>query len=327
MAVKVLEGLENIIVKQIPIIKNKDFNRSINQIISLSSDKEYIPDGINMINAPFMWSKGITGKNVKIAVIDSGCDIDHKDLKNRIIGGRNFTSEDNGNINKYEDYNGHGTHVCGTIAASNNSYGITGVAPDAQLLILKALDKNGSGSMESIIEAINFAIAKKVDIISMSLGTSEDVPQLHKAIKKAVDSNILVVCAAGNEGDGIDSTDEFSYPGSYNEVISVGAIDSLKSAARFSDSNKEVDLVAPGVNIVSTFLNGKYETLSGTSMATPHVTGFLALLIEWSQKEFGRKLTEVELYSQLIKNTVTLPISRTLQGNGLLLVNPNNILK
>lgn len=327
MVVKVLEVLENLIVKQIPVINNKDLNMSINGTISLSSDKEYIPDGINMINAPFMWNKGITGKNVKIAVIDSGCDTDHKDLKNRIIGGRNFTTEDNGNINKYEDYNGHGTHVCGTIAASNNNYGVTGVAPDAQLLILKALDKNGSGSMKSIIDAINFAISQKVDIISMSLGTSKDIPQLHQVIKKAVDSNILVVCAAGNEGDGLGSTDEFSYPGAYNEVINVGAVDFLRSAARFSDSNKEVDLVAPGVNIVSTFLNGKYETLSGTSMATPHVTGFLALLIEWSQKEFGRKLTEVELYSQLIKNTVTLPISRTLQGNGLLFMNTNNILK
>ncbi|MCC3867057.1 S8 family peptidase [Terrisporobacter mayombei] len=295
--------------------------------ISITSDKDYIPDGVNMINAPFMWSKGITGKNVKIAVIDSGCDITHKDLQNRIIGGRNFTTEDNSDINKYQDYNGHGTHVCGTISASNNNYGVTGVAPDAQLLILKALDKNGLGSMNSIIDAINFAMSQKVDIISMSLGTSTDVSQLHQAIKKAIESNILVVCAAGNEGDGGGSTDEFSYPAGYNEVISVGAVDFSKSAARFSDSNKEVDLVAPGVNIISTFLNGKYESLSGTSMATPHVTGFLALLIEWSKKEFGRKLSETELYGQLIKNTETLPILRTIQGNGFLFMNPKNILK
>ncbi|WP_434796706.1 S8 family peptidase [Terrisporobacter vanillatitrophus] len=320
-----MQNLENIIVKQIPVINNENIDKRVNNF--LTSDKEYIPDGINMINAPFMWSKGITGKNVKIAVIDSGCDITHKDLKNRIIGGRNFTTEDNGNINKYEDYNGHGTHVCGTIAASNNNYGVTGVAPDAQLLILKALDKNGSGSMKNIIEAINFAISQKVDIISMSLGTSTDVSQLHLVIKKAVDSNILVVCAAGNEGDGSGSTDELSYPAGYNEVISVGAVDFSKSAARFTDSNKEVDLVAPGVNIISTFLNGQYETLSGTSMATPHVAGCLALLIEWSKKEFGRKLSEAELYGQLIKNTNTLPILRTLQGNGLLFMNPKNILK
>ncbi|WP_343339247.1 Major intracellular serine protease [Terrisporobacter petrolearius] len=320
-----MENLENIILKQVPVINYKDVVQRVN--ISITSDKDYITDGVVMINAPFMWSKGITGKNVKIAVIDSGCDTTHKDLQNRIIGGRNFTTEDNGNINKYEDYNGHGTHVCGTIAASNNNKGVTGVAPDAKLLILKALDKNGSGSMKSIIDAINFAISEKVDIISMSLGTSKDIPQLHQVIKKAVDSDILVVCAAGNEGDGSGNTDEFSYPAGYNEVISVGAVDFSKSAARFSDSNKEVDLVAPGVNIVSTFLNGKYETLSGTSMATPHVTGSLALLIEWSKKEFGRKLSEAELYGQLIKNTNTLPILRTLQGNGLVFMDPKNILK
>jgi len=322
VVVKVLESLENITVKQTPVIDNKDTDKKAK--ISLTCDKDYIPDGVNMINAPFMWSKGITGKNVKIAVIDSGCDITHKDLQNRIIGGRNFTTEDNSNINKYQDYNGHGTHVCGTIAASNNNYGVIGVAPDAQLLILKALDKNGSGSMKNIIDAINFAISQRVDIISMSLGACTDVSQLHEVIKKAVDSNILVVCAAGNEGDGSGATDEFSYPAGYNEVISVGAVDFSKSAARFSDSNKEVDLVAPGVNIISTFLNGKYETLSGTSMATPHVTGFLALLIEWSEKEFERKLSEVELYSQLIKNTETLPILRTFQGNGFLFMDPKN---
>lgn len=317
--------MENIIVKQISIINNKDISKATN--IDLKADKDYIPDGVKMINAPFMWSKGITGKDVKIAVIDSGCDMTHKDLQTRIIGGRNFTTEDNKNIDKYQDYNGHGTHVCGTIAASNNNYGVIGVAPDSKLLILKALDKNGSGNMKGIIDAINFAINQRVDIISMSLGTSEDIPQLQQAIKKAVDSNILVVCAAGNEVDIKAVTNEFSYPAGYNEVISVGAVDYSKSAARFSNSNKEVDLVAPGVNIISTFLNGKYETLSGTSMATPHVTGALALLIEWSKKEFGRKLIEAELYGQLIKNTDTLPMLRTLQGNGFLFINPKNILK
>lgn len=320
-----MENIENIIVKQIPNINNRDISKATN--IDLKSDKDYIPDGVNMINAPLMWNNGITGKDVKIAVIDSGCDMTHKDLQTRIIGGRNFTTEDNKNIDKYQDYNGHGTHVCGTIAASNNNYGVIGVAPDAKLMILKALDKNGLGSMKGIIDAINFAISQRVDIISMSLGTSEDIPQLHQAIKKAVDSNILVVCAAGNEGDSRVAIDEFSYPAGYNEVISVGAVDYSKSAARFSNSNKEVDLVAPGVNIISTFLNGKYETLSGTSMATPHVTGALALLIEWSKKEFGRNLTEAELYGQLIKNTDALPMLRTLQGNGFLFINPKNIFK
>ena len=215
MVVKGLKNLEHIIVKELPFIYEKSSTKLLEEL--LTNNEDIIPDGISMINAPFMWSKNITGKNVKIAVIDTGCDLTHED--------------------------------------------------------------------------------------------------------------ILVVCAAGNEGDNNSSTDEYSYPGVYNEVISVGAIDYKKTAARFTDSNKEVDLLAPGVNIVSTYLNNSYAMLSGTSMATPHVTGALALLIEWSTKEFGRRLTEAELYGQLIKNTETLDMARSLQGNGLLFMNPKFVTK
>lgn len=320
-----MENTDYTIVKQIPSVIEESIEDTVNML--LSTEKDNIPQGVNIINAPFMWSNKITGKNVKIAVIDSGCDLNHKDLTDRIIGGRNFTLEDGGNIDKFQDYNGHGTHVCGTIAASEDGHGIIGVAPDAKLIILKVLDKNGEGSINSIINAIYYAISLKVDIISMSLGTTRDILVLHQAIIDAVNNNILVVCAAGNEGDNNATTNEFSYPGAYNEVISVGAVDFQKSAARFTNTNKEVDVVAPGVNIVSTYLNGQYAKLSGTSMATPHVSGALALLIEWSRKEFGRELTEVELYGQLIKNTNTLPMLRTLQGNGFLFIDPKNILK
>lgn len=210
-----MKDLENIIVKELPFIYEKSSTKLLEEL--LTNNEDIIPDGISMINAPFMWSKNITGKNVKIAVIDTGCDLTHED--------------------------------------------------------------------------------------------------------------ILVVFAAGNEGDNNSSTDEYSYPGAYNEVISVGSIDYKKTAARFTDSNKEVDLLAPGVNIVSTYLNNSYAMLSGTSMATPHVTGALALLIEWSIKEFGRRLTEAELYGQLIKNTETLDMARSLQGNGLLFMNPKFVTK
>lgn len=320
-----MQNLENIIVKEIPFIYEKSSAKFLENLITNKED--YIPEGMSMINAPFMWNQNITGKNVKIAIIDTGCDLTHKDLKSNIIGGRNFTTEDNKNINIYQDYNGHGTHVCGIVAANKNNRGIVGVAPDAELIILKALDKNGSGTLQGIINAINYAVSLKVDIISMSLGTSSNVPNLRQAIAQAVNNNILVVCAAGNEGDNNSDTDEFSYPGAYNEVISVGAIDFKKTAARFTDSNKEVDLVAPGVNIVSTYLNDSYAILSGTSMATPYVTGALALLIEWSTKEFGRRLSEAELYGQLVKNTDTLTMARSFQGNGLLFINPKSVTK
>jgi major intracellular serine protease len=185
-------------------------------------------------------------------------------------------------------------------------------------LILKVLDKNGSGQYDWIINGINYAVEQKVDIISMSLGGPQDVPELHQAIQNAVDNQILVVCAAGNEGDGQDSSDEFSFPGSYNEVISVGAINLERRSSDFSNSNNEVDLVAPGEEILSTYLNGSYAKLTGTSMATPHISGALALIKDIANKDFERNLTEPELYAQLIKRTVPLGNLPKLEGNGLL---------
>lgn len=276
-----------------------------------------VPRGIELIQAPKIWEQ-TKGKGITIAVLDTGCDSTHPDLKVRIIGGKNFTGDDQGNPDVYKDYNGHGTHVAGTMAAVQNNSGVVGVAPEANLLILKVLDKNGSGQYEWIINGINYAVEQKADIISMSLGGPEDVPELHEAIKKAVDNRILVVCAAGNEGDGQDSTDELAYPGSYNEVISVGAINLERRSSEFTNSNNEVDLVAPGEEILSTYLNGKYAKLSGTSMATPHVSGALALIKDISNKSFERELTVPELYAQLIKRTVPLGNKPQLEGNGLL---------
>src|SRR4051812_42077322 len=285
-----------------------------------------VPKGIEMIQAPKVWEQ-TKGKGMTIAILDTGCDLTHPDLKERIIGGRNFTNDDNGNQDVYRDYNGHGTHVAGTIAATQNQNGVVGVAPEANLLIVKVLDKNGSGQYEWIINGIHYAIEQKVDIISMSLGGPEDVPGLHEAIQKAVENHILVVCAAGNEGDGQDATNEFDFPGSYNEVISVGAINLDRRISDFSNSNNEVDLVAPGETILSTYLNGKYAKLSGTSMATPHVSGALALIKAMATESFERELTVTELYAQLIKRTVPLGDSPKLEGNGLLYLTTVDYLK
>jgi len=275
-----------------------------------------VPKGVDLIQAPKMWNE-TKGKGIKIAVLDTGCDLSHADLKERITGGRNFTDDDNSDPNIFKDYNGHGTHVAGTIAAHENDAGVIGVAPEADLLIVKVLNKDGSGQYEWIINGIHYAIEQNADIISMSLGGPADVPELHDAIKAAVKKNILVVCAAGNEGDGDDSTDEFAYPGCYNEVISVGAVNLERDSSEFTNSHNEIDLVAPGEEILSTFLNGKYATLSGTSMAAPHVSGALALIKDLANKQFERKLSEPELYAQLIRRTVPLGNSPKLEGNGL----------
>lgn len=286
------------------------------RVIEENEEIKEVPKGVELIQAPKLWNE-TKGKGIKVAVLDTGCETAHPDLKDRIIGGRNFTDDDRSNPEIYTDYNGHGTHVAGTIAAQENEAGVIGVAPEAGLLIVKVLNKAGSGKYDWIIKGIHYAIEQKADIISMSLGGPTDVPELHEAIKTAVNNNILVVCAAGNEGDGDDSTNEFAYPGAYNEVISVGAINLERGSSEFTNSHNEIDLVAPGEGITSTYLNGKYATLSGTSMAAPHVSGALALIKTYANLHFERLLSEPELYAQLIKRTVPLGNSPKLEGNGL----------
>ena len=287
------------------------------EMIGQAANTNEIPAGVALIQAPRIWNE-TKGKGITIAVLDTGCDTSHSDLQKQIVGGRNFTDDDGSNPDIFLDYNGHGTHVAGTIAARQNDDGVIGVAPEASLLIVKVLNKNGSGQYDWIIDGIHYAIEQKVDIISMSLGGPNDMPELHQAIKKAIANNILVVCAAGNEGDGDDATDEFGYPGCYNEVISVGAINLERRSSKFTNSHNEIDLVAPGEKIISTYLNGKYATLSGTSMAAPHVSGALALIKNLVNNSFGRQLSEPELYAQLIKRTVPLGFSPRLEGNGLI---------
>lgn len=278
----------------------------------ISDKNEYLNCyGLRMVNAKKLWDVGCTGKGKVVAVIDTGCS-QHEMIKDNILSGLNFSLDDGRNRQVYNDYNGHGTHVAGIVSL---------VAPDAKLLILKVLDKSGNGSYTNIIEAIDYAVSQKVDVISMSLGGMEGDESLHGAIKNAIENNILVVCAAGNDGDGESDTEENNYPGAYNEVIEVGAIDENLNITRFSNSNKNIDLVAPGEKIISTHLNNAYAELSGTSQATPFVSGVLVLIKEYYEREFGRELTEMEIYSHLIKNTMDLDnISRTMQGNGYLCI-------
>lgn len=289
-----------------------------------------IPKGIQMIQAPLFWEKGQYGRGVTIAVLDTGCDSAHMDLKDRIVGGRNFTDDDNGDPEQFHDYNGHGTHVAGTIAATKNDRGVVGVAPEAGLLILKVLNRKGRGKPEWIAQAIDYALDHNAQIISMSLSSSVQYNAIHDAIKRAVARDIIVVCAAGNS-----NREEYRYPAGYNESTSVGAVDFTGKAAHFLTKNNEVDLTAPGVNVLSTFpldlvpdKDNPYKVLSGTSMAAPHVAGALALLLNYCQdaSQFNRKLTEAELYAQIVKRTIPLGSKKSVEGNGLLYLTAADIL-
>ncbi|WP_020062907.1 S8 family peptidase [Bacillus sp. 123MFChir2] len=297
-------------------------------------DIKEIPEGVKMIRAPEVWDTGQKGLGVVIAVIDTGCQKEHPDLRDNIISGKNFSND--GNDDDYSDNIGHGTHVAGTIAAVINGDGVIGVAPEASLLILKVFDVDGYAKNENVIKAIDHAIAytgpnqEKVRIINLSFGSSQDDPRLHEAVKRAVNANILVVCAAGNEGDNDRSTIEIGYPAAYSESVCVGAVDLNKKITSFTNTNDEVDLVAPGQGILSTFPVGiednnpdskpGYAILSGTSMATPHVSGAVAIIINQSEQDFKRILTEDEIYAQLVKRTVSLGYSKQEEGNGLLIL-------
>ena len=276
-------------------------------------------EGAKIIGADKFGERGRYGEGVTVAIIDTGADINHPDLKDRIVGVKNFTSDDKYNQGNVTDYVGHGTSVAGIIASSGK---ITGVAHKCNLLILKALTRSG-GKTVWVTDAINYAISQGVDIISMSLGSTNRDDNMYMAIKKAVNKNIMVVCACGNNGDNNINTDELNYPASYNECISVGSISYSRKYSRFSASNKEVDLstFGEGLNgrgVLSTYPNGLYKENKGTSFSAPFVSGSLALLKNWFIDEFRRDCTQEELYAQLIKRTYDIGIDRRVVGNGAL---------
>lgn len=226
--------------------------------------------GIDKIKAPFAWNSGYTGKGIKVAVIDTGVG-PHEDLLTS--GGVSFVPY----TSSYADDNGHGTHVAGIISAENNSLGTVGVAPDADIYAVKALDRNGSGDMSNVIKGLDWAITNKMDIVNLSLGSTAGSIALKSICDKAYNSGILLVAAAGNNGFK-GGSDNVLYPGKYSSLITVSAIDSSNQHPYFSSYGSSVDVSAPGVDIRSLYLNNKYEKLSGTSMATPYATGVLALL-------------------------------------------------
>lgn len=270
------------------------------------------PTGINRINAPSSTAKG---SGVTVAIIDTGIDLTHPDLVGNILNNgisciRRTTSKDD---------NGHGTHVSGTIAALDNGIGVVGVAPQAKLIPVKVLDRNGSGTWSSVICGIDWITAHasqyNIKVANMSLGgpgssdnncgnTNNDV--LHKAICKSRDAGVTYVVAAGNE----NANSANSVPAAYDDaVITVSALADSNGLfggtgpltsygqddtfATFSNFGSIVDIGAPGVSIYSTWKSGSYKTSSGTSMASPHVAGAAALYLNahpdstWTQIRDG----------------------------------------
>jgi major intracellular serine protease len=240
--------------------------------LSVQEVKQQVGWEITAFNLPEAWHT-TQGEGVTIAVLDCGCDLEHPDLVNNLLPGKNFVNPSEPAIDRL----GHGTHVTGTLVAANNDIGMVGICPKAKVIPVKVLDDTGNGDMLNVAKGIQWAIDQRVDFISMSLGCPFKVEQVHEAIQCAAREDIVTFCAAGNAGE----TKELYYPANYPEPISIGAIDKDMKRANFSCTGMNLDFVAPGVDILSTVPPKWYATLSGTSMAQPFACGVAALLLSY----------------------------------------------
>lgn len=267
-------------IQKNPNVLYAEPNARISVMPIKATDVEPKAWGVEKVSAPKVWEKGFTGKGVTIAVIDTGSDYTHPELEGHVIKptgkeqkdctGWDFANKDADPM----DDNSHGTHVSGTILGKT-----VGVAPGAMILPVKFLDKDGSGTLEDALSAIQYAIDCKVDIMSNSWGGGGKMQSMQDLINDASKKNILFVAAAGNSSSDNDKTP--AYPASYDNVIAVAATDSADKMASFSSYGKKSVLVAaPGVNVYSSVPGGKYDSYSGTSMATPHVAAVIALMLE-----------------------------------------------
>jgi thermitase len=260
------------------------------------------------IDAPEAWDRAYgagtfrSSGGTRVAIIDTGIDRGHTEfaLAGKVQACAGATTGLGVVVNgACQDDNLHGTHVAGTVGATtNNTVGVAGTAPDAQLAVFKALNAGGVGFYADVIAGLDWSVQSGARIVSMSLGGPDD-PALAAAVQRTADAGLLVVAAAGNDGD-----ETLSYPGAYPQALSVAATSSTGALAGFSTCNAAVDIAAPGENIWSTLPGNAYGPLDGTSMATPHVSGAAALVMS------ERGLSAAQTRQALTSTGVAFPTGR-----------------
>jgi subtilisin family serine protease len=260
-------------------------NFAVHALAAVPNDAQWPAlSGVRRIGAPAFWAAHALGAfpalgGVPIGIVDTGIDTGHEDLAGKVLA---CGAAADGVVTDGDcaDTEGHGTHVAGTVGAlANNGVGVAGVAFSSPLIVCRALGgPEGSGTVADVAACIRWAHVRGAKVISMSLGgpASHTLAEAAKtAYARGGRSGSLLVAAAGNDGDG--ST---NYPAGLDQVVSVGAVDGADAVAPFSNENADVELAAPGVDVLSTRLGGGYVRMSGTSMATPHASAAAALL--WS---------------------------------------------
>ncbi|GAE30794.1 S8 family peptidase [Alkalihalobacillus hemicellulosilyticus] len=245
---------------------------------------------LNQIEVEQGWNFS-NGEQMKIAILDTGVDPNHSDLKDKLINGYNALDDSD----DFNDTHGHGTHVAGIAAAlTNNVTGIAGVSWDSYIIPIKVLNEEGEGSSYEVAKGIYWAVDHGANVINMSLGDYHSSDLLYDAIRYAYEQDVVLIAASGN-----DNVEDPMYPARYPEVLTVAAVNDKRNRAFFSNFGYHIDVTAPGEHIPSLFPNDHYVVMSGTSMAAPHVSGLAALL-----RSNNPELSNDDIY-QIITNTST----------------------
>jgi subtilisin len=246
---------------------------------------ETIPAGVAQIGAPQAWDAS-RGRGIKVAIVDTGIDVLHPDLAANVKGAVSFVPGETP-----ADVNGHGTHAAGIVAAAQNGAGIIGVAPAASLFNVKVVANSGAGQWSWLIAGIDWCIANKMHIASIQLGGPSAPVALETICNAAFASGLLVIATAGVGGPAMGTV---AAPARYNNVIGVSAVDSADVITPFSSRGPEVELCAPGINVLSTKPGGGYQSWSGTAGACAHVSG--AAAVAWGAHRFA---TNVHIWNLL----------------------------
>ncbi|MBD3155135.1 MAG: S8 family serine peptidase [Candidatus Aenigmarchaeota archaeon] len=304
------------LMASVPIGKTKDNP----QYVLTSTDiiepnlREYVSWGFLKIETETFWNLS-KGESIKIGILDTGVEYTHTDLEGKVKEQYCYCCENPGfgcddespgccpdgtavDSDAMDDV-GHGTGIAGIIAAKENDIGIVGIAPEAELYVVKVSDEHGA-YLSDIVKGLEWCIEKEVDIIVLSMGSDDPSPELENNLSKVYSQGIIIVGAAGNDGDQ-EPDDDIDYPARYNEVVAAGATGMNDERVSSSSDGPELELMAPGRHIFTTYINNSYTLYSGTSFSAPHVAASIALI-----SSYNRSYQSGELRNILAETSVDL---------------------